>query len=285
MSNKLKILLTILILLIIILLVYLYAMFVGTSGFYVKEYKIESKKISSDYNGLKIAHLSDIHYGNRSVTKKDLEKIIKDVNKLKPDLIFITGDLLDDEITDEQYQDLVEVLKKLKPNIGKYIIDGNHDSYYKKWSNLVEDAELKNLNDSYDVVYQNSYSSIFIAGSSNNTFTDKKIREKTKGIFEYINSEEYDSSYSILLLHEPDYIEDIDYSKFDIVLAGHSHNGQVRIPFIGATILPEGCKKYYDNYYKVGKTDLYISSGIGTSTLPIRLFNRPSYNFYRIIKK
>ena len=86
-------------------------------------------------------------------------------------------------------------------------------------------------------------------------------------------------------MHEPDYIDDIDYSKFDLVLAGHSHNGQVRIPFIGATILPDGAKKYYKEYYKLEDTKLYISSGIGTTILPIRLFNKPSYNFYRIIKK
>lgn len=285
MSTKLKIFLGILIFLIIFLIGYLYAMFIGTSGFHVKEYKITNKNLNKDYDGFKIAHLSDIHYGNISTTKKDLEKIVEDVNKLKPDIIVITGDLLDDKITDEQYADLVEVLKGLKANLAKYIIDGNHDTYDTRWAKLVEEAELKNLNDTYEVLYDNSYSSIFIAGVSNNTFSKKSIKEKTAGIFSYMNSEEFNSSYKILLMHEPDYVEDLDYKKFDLVLAGHSHNGQVRIPFIGATILPDGCKKYYDEYYNLDDTDLYISSGIGTSTLPIRLFNRPSYNFYRIVNK
>jgi predicted MPP superfamily phosphohydrolase len=159
------------------------------------------------------------------------------------------------------------------------------DYVYKKWSVLIEDCGFINLNDTYELIYKNSYKPILLAGVSNNTYTTKNIKDKTETIFNHINSEKNNSSYNILLMHEPDYIDDIDYSKFDLVLAGHSHNGQVRIPFIGATILPDGAKKYYKEYYKLEDTKLYISSGIGTTILPIRLFNKPSYNFYRIIKK
>ncbi len=285
MRLKFKILVAILLLILLGIVVYLYAMFVGTKGFIVKEYKIESSTISEDYSGLKIAHISDIHYGNRSVTKEDLEKIVDNINSLKPDIIVLTGDLVDDEITDEEYEELVEVLSKLKANINKYAIDGNHDYPYKKWSILIEDCGFINLNDTYDVIYNDSYDSIFIAGISNNTFTTKNIKDKSEVIMDYLNSADYNSTYSILLMHEPDYIDDIDYSKFDLVMAGHSHNGQVRFPIIGAIILPEGCKNYYKEHYSLEDTDLYISSGIGTSDLPIRLFNRPSANFYRITKE
>ena len=70
----------------------------------------------------------------------------------------------------------------------------------------------------------------------------------------------------------------------NLVLAGHSHNGQVNIPFIKNFFLPYGSKKYYDNYYMVDDTSMYISSGIGESRVNLRLFNRPSINFYRINK-
>lgn len=285
MRLKSKILIAILLLILLGIVVYLYAMFIGTKGFLVKEYKIESSTISKDYNGLKIAHISDIHYGNRSVTKKDLEKIVDNINSLKPDIIVITGDLVDNNITNKQYKELVEVLSKLKANINKYAIDGNHDYSYKKWSVLIEECGFINLNDTYDVIYNDSYDSIFIAGISNNTFTTKNIKDKSEVIVDYLNSNDYHSTYSILLMHEPDYIDNIDYSKFDIVMAGHSHNGQVRIPIIGAIILPDGSKKYYKEHYSLEDTDLYISSGIGTSDLPIRLFDKPSANFYRIVKE
>jgi predicted MPP superfamily phosphohydrolase len=280
-----KIFISILIFILFGVLVYLYAMFIGAKGFKIKEYKIESSTISSDYNGLKIAHISDIQYGNRSVTKDDLEKIVNKINSLKPDIIVLTGDLLDGNIDSNKYSDLTKTLSKLNASTGKYAIDGNHDKAFKKWNTLIEDCGFTNLNDSYDVVYDNSYDSIFIAGISNNTYTTKNIKDKSEVIFDYLNSPDYKSTYSILLMHEPDYIDDIDYSKFNIVMAGHSHNGQVRIPFIGAVILPEGAKKYYKEHYLLKNTDLYISSGIGTSNLPIRLFDKPSANFYRIVKK
>ena len=99
-----------------------------------------------------------------------------------------------------------------------------------------------------------------------------------------VNNEE-DADYKIILVHEPDITDDIvkDY-QVNLILAGHSHNGQVRLPIIGAIYTPPYAKKYYDNYYNVDGTNLYISSGIGVSTVNYRLFNHPSINFYRINK-
>ena len=111
----------------------------------------------------------------------------------------------------------------------------------------------------------------------------------TKHYKKYLENEEDHSEardlYKILLIHEPDYINNIDYSNFNLILAGHSHNGQVKLPFVGGIILPNGAKKYYKEYYKLNNTDLYISSGIGTSQISFRLFNRPSINFYRLTNK
>ena len=95
-----------------------------------------------------------------------------------------------------------------------------------------------------------------------------------------------DIEYKIILVHEPDITFDIvnDYSV-NLILAGHSHNGQVRLPIIGAIYTPPYAKKYYDEYYDVNGTNLYISYGIGVSTINYRLWNRPSINFYRINKE
>ena len=124
MSIKIKILLITLVIVLLMVAIYLYAMIIGTSGFYVKEYLVKNDRLPEEYDGFKIAHLSDIHYGNRSTKKSDIEKIVKDVNKLKPDMIVITGDLVDDKITNKQYEELVDALRKLEATSGKYIIDG-----------------------------------------------------------------------------------------------------------------------------------------------------------------
>ena len=102
---------------------------------------------------------------------------------------------------------------------------------------------------------------------------------------EYFNSNN-DIDYKIMLLHEPDFSDNVvDNYNVNLILAGHSHNGQVRLPVIGALHTPSYAKKYYDNYYDINGTDLYISSGIGVSTINYRLFNRPSINFYRLNKE
>ena len=283
MKIKTKILLGSLVILIIGVIVYIYAMFFGAKLLKVKEYKIESNKISNAYDGLKVIHISDIHY-DVSITKEDLKNIIKNINALKPDLVFLTGDLVDDKITQKQHNEIADAFKELNAKIGKYAILGNHDYSYKNWNELITDMGFTNLNDSYELIYDNSNEAIFIAGISSNIYAKKGIEDRSETIFEYLNSANT-NQYKILLMHEPDYIEDIDYNKFDLILSGHSHNGQVRFPLIGALYTPVGSKKYYKEYYRLNETDLYISSGLGTTLLPIRLFNRPSFNLYRIVEK
>jgi predicted MPP superfamily phosphohydrolase len=284
MKKGIKILVIILAFIAVFVGTYFYAKFFGTIGLNVNEYLIKSENISKDYDGLKVVHLSDIHFDD-DINVKNFKKIIDNVNLHKPDIIVFTGDLISDHISNDKYEELVDIMTNLEASIGKYAIDGNHDYKYKKWNQLIEDCGFINLNDSYEVIYTNSYDSIFIAGISNNTYTTKNIEDKSEIIFDYLNSDEYNSTYNILLMHEPDFVTDIDYKMFDIVMAGHSHNGQVRIPFFGAIYTPTHAKKYYKPYYDLGGTKLYISSGIGTSELPVRLFNKPSYNLYRITKK
>ena len=73
--------------------------------------------------------------------------------------------------------------------------------------------------------------------------------------------------------------------NFNLIVSGHSHNGQVRLPVIGKIITPENAKKYYDPYYKIDNTHLYISGGIGNRTINLRFFNKPSFNLYRLVDK
>ena len=95
-----------------------------------------------------------------------------------------------------------------------------------------------------------------------------------------------DISYKIILAHEPDITKDITTNyQVNLILAGHSHGGQIRLPLIGALYTPPYSKEYYEGHYKINDTNLYISSGIGVSTVNYRLWNRPSINFYRLYKE
>ena len=283
-----------LIITIIISGIVLYARFVATTGLIVKEYKITDSHLPDSFHGLKIVHISDIHYG-QTINKKEFEAMVNKINMIKPDIVVLTGDLLDDDIKnyDEETKKIIsDGLKKIKVSINKYAIAGNHDDFYNDWENIIEDGEFINLNDNFELVYYNSYEPIMIAGLQTNLH-DNILNERMIPINEYLESlkdntdeeEKVIPKYKIMIMHEPDYIEKFNYQDYNLILAGHSHNGQVRIPFVGAVILPLGAKKYYEPYYQLGNTHLYISSGTGTSTLKLRLFYRPSINLYRLTNK
>lgn len=276
----------IIIFILIIAAILLYSRFIATKGLVTKEYKITSSSIQDNFHGFKIVHISDVHYG-RTTDKKDLNNMVKEVNLLKPDIVVLTGDLIDRDtkLDDALKGEISEALSSINANVGKYAISGNHDSNFSEWESIINDSGFKNLNDAYELIYNDGYTPILLAGLSSNLNNQVDITERYNKILEYSNNENIKELYKILLIHEPDYINNIDYSNFNLILAGHSHNGQVRLPFIGGIILPNGAKKYYKENYKINNTDLYISSGIGTSGISFRLFNKPSINFYRLTNK
>ena len=102
-----------------------------------------------------------------------------------------------------------------------------------------------------------------------------------KGKIDYNAINNDNNYYSIILAHEPDTIDKIKDKNIDLMLAGHSHNGQVRVPLFGAIYKANGAKKYYDEHYIVDNTNLYISGGLGTSKYKFRFLNKPSINLFR----
>ncbi len=254
--------------------------FFGTSGLKVKEYKIVNTNINENYHGLKIVHFSDIHY-KTTIDYDDLEEIVEKINYINPDIVVFTGDIFDSHLKydEKDIENLATLFRKIKASYKKYAISGNHDNL-DMWKSVINSSDFINLNDNYELIYMNDLKPILIAGISSGL---DNIEEKLLKVNKYLYSDEANQIYSILLMHEPD---NIKYTEdFDLVLAGHSHNGQVRLPFIGSIITPNGSKNYYDEYYKVKDTELYISGGIGTSIVKLRMFNRPSINFYRLTNK
>src|SRR5574344_1859721 len=231
----------ILIFILIISAFLLYSRYISTKGLIIKEYKITNNNLPSNFHGFKIVHLSDIHYG-RIIKKEQLDSIVKQINLLKPDIVVITGDLLDDT-TDINNEELIQILKKIQANVGKYAIKGNHDMAHRDWKSIIEESNFYDLDDAYELIYNNGYEPIMIAGMSTNLSGVKDINKKIENITNYLNSfkgndasktkEEIEAlklsepKYKILIMHEPDFIDTIDYNEYNLILAGHSHNGQV----------------------------------------------------------
>ena len=258
----------------------LYLRFVSTSGLKVKEYKVVNKNITNEYHGLKIVHFSDIHYKS-TIKYKDLEKIVEKINYINPDIVVFTGDLFDKSLSysDNDLKNLIKLFSLIKSSYKKYAIIGDNDNIenYKK---VIGNSGFVDLNDNYELIYNKNSKPILIAGISSGT---TNVNSKMLKVQDYLLSDEANQIYSILLMHEPDNIKYTD--SFDLVLAGHSLNGQIKIPFIGGLRKMNGAKMYYDEYYKVNNTDLYISGGLGSTTVNLRYFNKPSINFYRITNK
>lgn len=258
-----------------IILLLLYMRFIGTSGLSIREYKVKNSNLSSFY-GLKIVHFTDLHYG-MSVNDKKLTFLVETINKTKPDIVIFTGDLVDrhTKVTDEISKILIKNLSNIESTYGKYYVRGNHDKVNKSYDSIMTNSNFKSLTD-YDVIYSKDNKSLFIGGVN----VDESLNNNTT---EALNLNNYD--YKIFALHYPDKVDDVIKYNFDLIVAGHSHNGQVRLPIIGPIITPDNAKKYYEAYYKINNTKLYISGGIGNSVLNFRLFDKPSFNLYRLVDK
>ena len=264
------------------ILVLLYARYVGTIGLVVKEYPIKTSKLSSDYDSLNIVQFSDLHFGS-TIGIDDVNNLVDNINKQEPDIIVFTGDLIeqDIQISDENLDKLAEALNKLSPKIEVLYVLGNHDYDQKTYFDKVTSKlNWHLLDNTYEYIYDNSKEPIVFVG------LDDYMNGKPdyQNAFSYLKENDKDL-YTIVLMHEPDQIDSISNYSFDLVFAGHSHLGQVRLPYIGAIWTPYGSKKYYDEHYKVNNADLYISGGVGTSKYKVRLFDRPSISLYRLYSK
>lgn len=249
--------------------------YIGNMGIKVKEYKIINNNIGNFY-GLKIVHVTDLHYG--MTNEKKLKKLVKEINLTKPDIVLFTGDLVDKntEYNKEIDNILIENLKNINAYYGKYYVNGDEDLLYKTFDTIMSNSNFISLDDTYEVIYNEKNETIFLSGIS----PDKSLTNEIK---ENINLNTY--NYKILLTHYPDSVTSVLKYNFDLIASGHSLNGQVRLPFIGSVYTKENSRKYYNSYYKIDNTNLYISSGIGNSTINIRLNNPPSFNLYRIVNR
>ena len=273
-----------LIIILIIGLIVAYGFLIEPKLITVKEQKITIKNLPDNFDGFKIVHISDIHYG-RLFDEESLKKLVKSINEQKPDIVVLTGDLIDKDthMTTNMANKISKYLNNISATTGKYAINGNNDLNFDEWYNIITNGGFRDLNNTYDTIYKDGYQSIFISGAS--TIKDKlSINDKLKTSVDYLNSFQKDGPvYKILLLHEPDAIDDLTVNPFDLILAGHSHAGQIRLPIIGPIHLPDGAKKYYENHYKIENADLYISNGLGVSNFNFRLFSVPSYTLYRLV--
>ena len=233
---------------------------------------IFSKDLPSAFSGYKIAQISDLHnaqFGNENAM------LIRLLKEASPDIIVITGDIVDSTHTDMDtaiafVRDIVEIAPC-------YYVTGNHEAWLGSDYNELENALIEEgvivLHDEA-VTLEKEGQAIQMIGVDDPDFSyiaaDKIISAK----LEHINITQ---EFTIMLSHRPELFDSYVENEIDLVLSGHAHGGQVRIPLIGGLIAPnQGLFPKYDaGVYSEGNTTMVVSRGIGNSVIPIRINNRP----------
>ncbi len=265
--------------LIIVTLFLVWGNFIEPNMLIIHDHKIESERLKSSFDGLKIVHFSDLHYG--TTKEKNVKKLVKNINSLKPDIVVFTGDLMEEnyDFNENDIKLLTKYLNKINAKLGKYAVVGNHDVTNENYKNILYDSKFVLLQNNYDIIYNEKSDAIAIYGLDDDLLgTPKIVNMKTKELNTI--------SYKIVLLHEPDYVDQFinDYDT-ELILSGHSHGGQVRIPLVMRLFLPKGARKYYKSHYELNNTPMYISNGVGASSVNFRFLSAPSINVYRLYSK
>ena len=274
-----KILNFFLFLVIFIVLIVLYSKYVGTKGLIVKEYRVESEILTTNFNGTKIVHFSDLLYKS-TIDKKDVQKMVDRINILKPDIVVFTGNLVTNniKITDKDTEFLISELSRIDARIDKYAIYGEYDYKYSEYESVMTKSGFILLNNSYEEVYSDNNDPIYIVGLPCSLKENTKLEEA----FKFYKEET--RKFIIVLVHDGQTIKSLDESDYevDMILGGYSLNGSIVLPLYGGVFKEPSSYKYSSPFSERGITKIYISSGLGTKKYGFRFFNRPSFNFYRL---
>ena len=248
----------------------------GNTALEVNEYEIVSDRIPEAFSGFRIAQVSDLHNAEFG---EGNEKLIELLSQTDPDMIVITGDLIDSRHTDiEIALEFARQAIKLAP---VYYVSGNHEAHVHEYEDLkmgLAKAGVIVLEDQ-KVQIKRDGESIYILGIDDPSFQEDYLFGDAVSVTSSALSELQNESdcYTVLLAHRPELFETYVDAGVNLVFSGHAHGGQFRLPFIGGLVAPnQGFFPEYDaGLFSEGSTTMIVSRGVGNSIIPIRINNRP----------
>ena len=207
---------------------------------------------------IKIAHLSDLHTNGMGRRERRLLALLESE---KPDLLVVTGDSLGGS---RNYQAVRELLSRLHAPLGVWVVRGN----WENWWPLQDERAFYASADVHFLLNEARpvRGKVWIAGLDDPASGMPELNEAIGAVPE--------DAYTIVIAHSPMHFKHIA-KVAPLALAGHTHGGQVRIPFVYPFWLPRGSSEYLEGWYRKGDSRMYVSRGIGTSNLPVRFLCRP----------
>ena len=242
----------------------------------VNEYEIVSDRIPDAFTGFRIAQVSDLHNAEFG---EGNEKLIELLSLSRPDMIVITGDLIDSRHTDiEIALEFARQAIKLAP---VYYVSGNHEARVREYEDLkmgLAEAGVIVLEDQ-KVQITREGESITLVGIDDPSFQEDYLFGDSESVARQAieNLQNESDGYTILLSHRPELFDLYVETEMDLVFSGHAHGGQFRLPFIGGLVAPnQGFFPEYDaGLFNENNTTMIVSRGVGNSIIPVRFNNHP----------
>lgn len=248
----------------------------GNTALELNTYKVSSDALSDAFNGYRIAHVSDLHNAEMGDGN---EKLLAMLRAAEPDMIAITGDMIDSRNTDvEVALNFAEKAMQIAPC---YYVTGNHEARVSEYDELKAGLEACGV-----IVLENEREQIELSGefitilgvddpSFNTDYLFGDSASVVSNTLAEISTE--DDVFTVLLSHRPELFDTYVACGMDLTLSGHAHGGQFRLPFVGGLVAPNQgfFPKYDSGIYTENGTNMIVSRGIGNSLLPFRFNNRP----------
>ncbi|WP_242270864.1 metallophosphoesterase [Bacillus cereus group sp. BfR-BA-01310] len=255
---------------------YYYAKYIEPHCVSFTKHTLKSPLIPGSFHGMKILQFSDLHLGYY-FSLQQLSQIVSKINAEKPDIVLFTGDLIDNYQTYTEAPFVASILKNIKAPFGKFSIYGNHDhggygtEYY---DHIMRESGFELLQNKETRIRLLDNSEISIFGIDDILLGKPKIEETLQHAQQNI--------YTIVLVHEPDIAPKIATYPINLQLSGHSHGGQVQLPFLGAIITPALAKYYIEGFYNHRNLTLYVNRGLGRTRVPFRFMAKPEITLFTL---
>jgi len=265
----------------VLLLFFILWMIWGNATIQISHLTIESEQLPEEFNTFKIAHVSDLHNKNWG------DRLIQPLQEENPELIVITGDLIDSQRIDLNVAlEFIEEAKEIAPI---YFVTGNQEAVSEDYPALKAGllAQGVHILENQMASLHIGESEVLLIGLEDPLFMvdEHPVIEHPEIVYNDLQNRRNDfEGFTILLSHRPELFDLYTENNIDLVLSGHAHGGQFRIPFLGGVYAPDQgfFPEYTTGIYTEENTNMVVSRGLGNSVIPVRFNNRPELIFLEL---